>query len=136
MISFRRQQKNLFKEIEVAGADDDFEPTKTPTPTEALAGSKEKIEILRKRLEDGEEMWHDDDPAMSDTIENQTIASVFCLGQRDMMLAEKREAALEQAKNRNARQQAKNKWNQSYRRRTSKNPTPARYAKHPDVLES
>jgi hypothetical protein len=37
------------------------QPFRKPRPTLAVPGSKEKIEVLRRRAELLEELWHDDD---------------------------------------------------------------------------
>jgi hypothetical protein len=39
----------------------ELEPDRTPTPTNAPAGSKEKVEVLRKRVEKNEQLWHPND---------------------------------------------------------------------------
>jgi hypothetical protein len=36
-------------------------PTKRPTPTKAIQGSREKLEVLCRRAERGEELWHEED---------------------------------------------------------------------------
>ena len=36
-------------------------PTAEDQPTKHLPGTPEKIEILKERLENGEELWHPDD---------------------------------------------------------------------------
>lgn len=41
--------------------DKHFVPRPCKVPTQALAGSKEKIEILKARLEAGEELFHPND---------------------------------------------------------------------------
>lgn len=42
--------------------DDDDEqeedPPYLPIPTDALPGSPEKIEVLRRRVENGQKLWH------------------------------------------------------------------------------
>jgi hypothetical protein len=38
-----------------------LEPSELPEPTEAKPGSKEKIAVLRKRVELYQSLWHDDD---------------------------------------------------------------------------
>lgn len=37
------------------------EPVELPSPTEYPPGSKEKIEILRRRVEESQQLWHEDD---------------------------------------------------------------------------
>ena len=55
--------KNVFEAILKYGHDEDYLPEPTPTfmPTDAAAGSPEKIEILRSRIELGLPLWHDND---------------------------------------------------------------------------
>ncbi|MBX3423122.1 MAG: hypothetical protein KF752_16315 [Pirellulaceae bacterium] len=55
--------KNVFEAILKYGHDEDFDPIVDDyfMPTDAPAGSAEKIEILRKRVELGQPLWHRDD---------------------------------------------------------------------------
>lgn len=55
--------RNVFDAILKYGHDEDFnpEPTAEFTSTDAPAGSEEKIEILRRRIELGLPLWHDED---------------------------------------------------------------------------
>ena len=57
------QVRNVFEAILRYGHDEDFypEPTGGFAPTDAPAGSPEKIEILRQRIELGLPLWHDSD---------------------------------------------------------------------------
>ncbi|MGE0757003.1 MAG: hypothetical protein AB7F89_09925 [Pirellulaceae bacterium] len=53
--------KNVFEAIIKYGHDEDFDPADSAgefEPTDAPAGSPEKIEILRKRVELGLPLWH------------------------------------------------------------------------------
>ncbi len=55
--------RNVFEAILKYGHDEDFYP-ETPkefSETDAPAGSDEKIEILRKRIELGLPLWHEED---------------------------------------------------------------------------
>lgn len=38
-----------------------FEPIKEPQPTQHACGSPEKVEVLRQRVENNEQLWHPDD---------------------------------------------------------------------------
>ena len=49
---------NVFDYIKAFGVDDGFHPRKLPAPTATAPGSIEKMDILRQRLENGEEMFH------------------------------------------------------------------------------
>ena len=55
--------RNVFEAIVKFGHDEDFYPDAGDNfeSTDAPAGSPEKIDILRKRLEMGVPLWHDDD---------------------------------------------------------------------------
>ena len=55
--------QNVFEAILKYGHDEDFVEVETENfrPTRAPAGSKSKIDALRKRVERGEPLWHNDD---------------------------------------------------------------------------
>lgn len=57
--------RNVFEAILKYGHDEDFAPESSMEfqATDAPAGSAEKIEILRRRVEGGEPLWHSDDRA-------------------------------------------------------------------------
>lgn len=57
------QVRNVFEAILRYGHDEDFhpEPCNEFEPTDAPAGSPEKIEILRSRIELGYPLWHEED---------------------------------------------------------------------------
>ena len=54
---------NVFEAILKYGHDEDFAPAESDnfSPTTAPAGSDEKIETLRRRVELGLPLWHDAD---------------------------------------------------------------------------
>ena len=58
-----KKVSNVFEAILKYGHDEDFAPEVTDdfVPTDAPAGSDEKIETLRRRVEMGEPLWHDMD---------------------------------------------------------------------------
>lgn len=58
-----RHVRNVFETILKYGHDEDFAPVAGNdfVPTDAPAGSKEKIEILARRIEMGMPLWHPDD---------------------------------------------------------------------------
>lgn len=58
-----RQMRNVFEAILKYGHDEDFAPVEDEefSPTEAPAGSKEKLEVLAARVQRGEPLWHPDD---------------------------------------------------------------------------
>lgn len=55
--------KNVFEAILRYGHDEDFVPHEDNhfIPTDAPAGSPEKIEVLRRRVELGQPLWHNTD---------------------------------------------------------------------------
>jgi hypothetical protein len=55
--------KNVFDAILKCGHDEDFDPSEAGEfePTNAPAGSDEKIDALRHRVELGLPLWHDSD---------------------------------------------------------------------------
>lgn len=55
--------RNVFDAILKYGHDEDFDPIAGDEfdPTDAPAGSPEKIEILRRRVELGLPLWHEED---------------------------------------------------------------------------
>lgn len=55
--------KNVFEAILRYGHDEDFIPRDKDgfNPTDAPAGSAEKIEVLRRRVELGAPLWHGED---------------------------------------------------------------------------
>ena len=55
--------RNVFDAILKYGHDEDFAPAANSDfePTDAPAGSPEKIEILRRRIESGQPLWHEED---------------------------------------------------------------------------
>lgn len=57
------QVRNVFEAILRYGHDEDFNPEASGSfePTDAPAGSQEKIEILRRRIELGLPLWHEED---------------------------------------------------------------------------
>ena len=55
--------RNVFEAILKYGHDEDFAPDVTEgfDKTDAPAGSTEKIDILRRRVEMGDPLWHNED---------------------------------------------------------------------------
>ncbi len=58
-----RQVRNVFETILKYGHDEDFAPHAGDDfqATDAPAGSREKIDILAQRIEQGMPLWHGDD---------------------------------------------------------------------------
>jgi hypothetical protein len=61
--TFMRQVRNVFETILKYGHDEDFAPVETDefAPTDAPAGSRDKLEILARRIEQGLPLWHPED---------------------------------------------------------------------------
>lgn len=55
--------RNVFDAILETGHDEDFVPQATEEfrPTDAPAGSREKLEVLARRIASGQPLWHPDD---------------------------------------------------------------------------
>jgi hypothetical protein len=55
--------RNVFEAILECGHDEDFVPTATDEfkPTDAPAGSREKLSVLADRVRRGEPLWHPKD---------------------------------------------------------------------------
>ena len=62
---------NIHEEVRIKQHDEDFIPMPCRQACEAAAGSKEKIEAMRQRVDDGEEIFHPDDQVMHATHEQQ-----------------------------------------------------------------
>ena len=58
-----RRYHNVFEAIAGEGHEESFVPVETNEfePTDLAAGSREKLELLRRRVEMGVPMWHDED---------------------------------------------------------------------------
>ena len=58
-----KRVENVFEAILKYGHDEDFAPAESDEfrPTDAPAGSVDKIEALRIRVEHGEPLWHNED---------------------------------------------------------------------------
>lgn len=57
--------RNVFEAIVEFGHDEDFAPVETTdfVPTEAPAGSNEKLDVLARRIAMGLPLWHPEDRA-------------------------------------------------------------------------
>jgi hypothetical protein len=55
--------RNVFEAILQCGHDEDFVPSVSDDfdPTDAPAGSREKLEVLARRVQAGVPLWHDED---------------------------------------------------------------------------
>ncbi len=61
----KQRVRNVFEAILKYGHDEDFAPAECDefVSTSAPAGSQDKIEAMRKRVELGVPLWHDEDRA-------------------------------------------------------------------------
>lgn len=61
--SEKSEVANVFEAILKYGHDEDFAPVADNQfePTNAPAGSEDKIELLRRRVQDGQPLWHEED---------------------------------------------------------------------------
>ena len=67
MIRRRVDPQNVFEFIMVYGDESRFRPKLPAKPTKHRPGSAEKVEVLRRRVEAGESLWHpDDETVLSD----------------------------------------------------------------------
>jgi len=55
--------KNVFEAILTYGHDEDFAPDDGEhfQPTQAPAGSRQKIDVLAERVKEGQPLWHPED---------------------------------------------------------------------------
>ena len=62
-MSTNKQIKNVFEAILEYGHDEDFVPKESDgfLSTDAPAGSDKKIDTLRRRVEEGQPLWHGED---------------------------------------------------------------------------
>ena len=62
-MSTNKPIKNVFEAILEYGHDEDFVPTESDdfNSTDAPAGSDAKIEVLRRRVLEGQPLWHMED---------------------------------------------------------------------------
>ena len=63
MTTTKREYRNVFEAILAEGDEEGFAPVETDEfePTDLPAGSRDKIEVLRRRVEMGVPMWHEAD---------------------------------------------------------------------------
>lgn len=57
----RKARQNYFQFLVSNLGDGDFNPAPAGQPTKAIAGSPEKIETMRRRIELGEDLYHPKD---------------------------------------------------------------------------
>ncbi|MBK7092399.1 MAG: hypothetical protein IPH59_11880 [bacterium] len=60
-VDYGKVPRTVHTDLLLRGHDEDFVPTEARWPTDALAGSVEKIEVMRLRVEVGESLWHGND---------------------------------------------------------------------------
>ena len=57
-VDYGQVPRTVHTDLLLRGHDEDFVPVEARWPTDALAGSVEKIEVMRLRVELGESLWH------------------------------------------------------------------------------
>jgi len=60
-IDYGRAPRTVHSDLLLRGHDEDFMPAPADWPTAALAGSPEKVEVMRLRVELGQSLWHPND---------------------------------------------------------------------------
>lgn len=87
--------RSVLEAIAILGHDEDFFPTESDNwwPTDAVAGSTEKVNVLRARVESGMPLFHpQDNPyckcSLTVTKKLPTIRVVRIRNRRSMMLSE------------------------------------------------
>lgn len=57
-IDYGRAPRTVHSDLLLRGHDEDFWPAPADWPTAELAGSPEKVEVMRLRVEVGQSLWH------------------------------------------------------------------------------
>lgn len=53
--------RTVYTDLIIYGHDEDFQPVPASASTDAVAGSAEKSEVMRRRAELGQDLWHPGD---------------------------------------------------------------------------
>lgn len=53
--------ESIYDAIRRVGHDEDFVPVDAAEPTRLQPGTQERIDLMRRRAESGESLWHDED---------------------------------------------------------------------------
>jgi hypothetical protein len=61
---------NIFQAIAKVGHDEDYEPKDFGKPTLAAPGSLEKVEVMTRRIEMGQQLFHPGDEWILATVES------------------------------------------------------------------
>lgn len=72
-----RKGKTIFEEIKLKLHDEDFEPGEMPEPTGARPGSLEKLFVIAKRVELGQQLFHPCDESVLATVAQQFEKAEF-----------------------------------------------------------
>lgn len=73
-----REHQDFLSYLGANKTGDGFEPTRSPSSTDAAPGTWEKVEVLAKRLEAGESLWNEEDRPI-DLTKIQTSDSLLSL---------------------------------------------------------
>lgn len=65
--------ENVFEAIHHQLGEFNFEPVRDTTPTEACPGSIDKVEVLKKRIQNGEPLWHEQDKYDYEGVEHSKV---------------------------------------------------------------
>jgi len=69
--------RNIFDHLDITSTDEGFSPMNEATPTTYQPGSTEKIDILAKRLEDSESLFHPEDEKLPDQQCDQVLLGIL-----------------------------------------------------------
>ena len=70
---------NIFQAIMTAGHDEDYEPRGFGKPTLAAPGSLEKVEVMRRRVEMGQHLFHPKDEWILASLETSRVMQTTVL---------------------------------------------------------
>ncbi len=80
---------SVFDALAKVGHDEDFSPRKTPHPTGAKKGTIERIQVMRQRIQNGEELFHPNDEPTCSNHDEYCLCVTFCQEEQIRMREEK-----------------------------------------------
>lgn len=84
--------RTVFSDLDERGHDEDFEHAPCTAPTDALCGSREKVEVMHGRVERGECLYHPCDNSMAIVPQ---VPRVYVPGIRELCVVVQRAVAAE-----------------------------------------
>lgn len=90
MISFRRSEKTVFIHIARRGDDEEFVPVEALQPTGHPHGTIERVEVMRRRIEAGQELFHPLDETRCGTFDECCACAKFCQDSQERLRDERR----------------------------------------------